>query len=175
MEFGRLRKQGATTATPLGELVLHRTPAKPDAFEKVRGLQSWRLELDGRPLGELPRFGGPGYHAVKLARHGLEGGFDGAGLRVTARGRHLLRSGRYVQFETGGRTLRFVRRGVVRTELLEDGRTVARSSRGRWQLAEPDPLRVCALAVYSWGGFDYANDNPVLSNLVGALVLGFVS
>ncbi|GLW68115.1 hypothetical protein Kpho02_04140 [Kitasatospora phosalacinea] len=176
MEFTALRRSdSATVRTPLGELVLHRSPEKVAPGVWTPGLRDWRLELDGRPLGGLPGFA-PGPRAVRAARRGrLTADFEGAEARVTARSRHLLRSRRYVQFEVGGRTLCFVRRGLVRTELLEGGRTVGRTRLGSWELAEPDPLRVFATAVYAWGGLDHANDNPLLPDVLSELLLAPLS
>ncbi|MFJ5921755.1 hypothetical protein ACIQF6_04000 [Kitasatospora sp. NPDC092948] len=165
MEFSTMRPDGASVATQLGELTLHREPAKLYTDRTER----WRVELDGRPLAELPGFGHPGHHTAKLARRGIVGTFDGAELHIRARGRHLLRSGRFVEFRTDDRTLCFVRRGLVRAELLEGGRTVARSD--GWMPVEPDPLQVLAVAVYTWAGLDYVNTNSVLNNLT----LGFIS
>ncbi|MGW4380235.1 hypothetical protein [Kitasatospora sp. NPDC004531] len=165
MEFTKLRPDGASAATRLGELTLHRTRARTygDTAE------SWRVELDGRPLAELPRFGRPGSHAAALARRGILGTFDGAELHLRARGRHLLRSGRFVEFRAGDRTLRFVRRGLLCAELLEDGRSVAGSD-GRVSV-EPDPLLVCAVALYHWAELDHVNANPVLGGVVLAALL----
>ncbi|QKW22808.1 hypothetical protein HUT16_30275 [Kitasatospora sp. NA04385] len=177
MEFTELRRSdSATVPTPLGALVLHRSPEKTDFSIRTQGARDWRLELDGRPLGGLSAFV-PGPRAVRAARRGrLTADFEGAEARVTARitarSANPLRSRRYVRFEADGRSLCFVRRGLVRTELLEDGRTVGRTRLGRWELAEPDPLRVFATAVYAWGRFEYANDNPLLPALVIELFVG---
>ncbi|KIQ65161.1 hypothetical protein TR51_14270 [Kitasatospora griseola] len=168
MEFTKMRPDGASVATQLGELTLHR--ARSRTYTDTT--ESWRVELDGRPLAELPRFGQPGFHAAKLARRGVTGTFDGAELHIRARGRHLLRSGRFVEFRAGDRTLRFVRRGLLRAELLEDGRTSARSD-GRVS-AEPDPLLVCAVALYTWAELDYVNANPVLCNVISSAVVSLL-
>ncbi|PJN29858.1 hypothetical protein [Kitasatospora sp. CB02891] len=164
MEFTKIRPDGASAATQLGEPALHRTRLRTctDATE------SWRVELDGRPPAELPAFGRPGFHAAKPATRGVAGVFDGAELHLRARGRHPLRSGRFVEFCAGDRTLRFVRRGLLRAELLEDGRSPADSD-GRVS-AEPDPLLVCAVALYHWAELDYVNANPVLGTVVLSLL-----
>ncbi|MFI9784358.1 hypothetical protein ACIHEI_12760 [Kitasatospora sp. NPDC051984] len=167
MEFTKMRPDGASATTRLGELALHRTPSRLYSDQTER----WRVELDGRPLAELPGFGQPGFHVAELARRGVAGTFDGAELHIRARGRHLLRSGRFVEFRTGDRTLRFVRRGVIRAELLEDGRTVARSD-GRAP-TEPDRLHVLAVALYTWAELDYVNANPLLGSVILSAVTSF--
>ncbi|MFB7944474.1 hypothetical protein ACFC6L_06090 [Kitasatospora phosalacinea] len=176
MEFTALRRSEVVAMkTPLGELVLHRSPEKVEISFRTQGRRDWRLELDGRPLGGLLRFL-PGRHAVRAARRGrLTADFEGAEARVTARSRHLLRSRRHVQIEAGGRTLRFVRRGLARTELLEDGRTVGRTRSGAWELSEPDRLRVFATAVFAWGGIEDAVENPLLPDLLSELLLAPLS
>ncbi|KDN81851.1 hypothetical protein [Kitasatospora cheerisanensis] len=168
MEFTKIRESGAKADTPLGELTLHRTRSTADVTATMKGLEAWRLELDGRPLAELPRFGRPPRDAAALVHGGAVGGFAGAELRIDARD-HLLRSGRFVEFRSGDRALRFVRRGLAGAQLLEDGRPVARTRFGSWEAAEPDPLRVVAMAVYAWANLDDVNTNPVLRNLVHAV------
>ncbi|MFD8595532.1 hypothetical protein ACFV1L_11065 [Kitasatospora sp. NPDC059646] len=175
MKFRKSRPDGTTAAiTPPGELTLHR--ARSDAeFDVLRGHpEIWRLELDGRPLAELPDFGEPAY-GVSFARRGAVGTFDGAELRVSARD-HLLRSRRHVEFRSGGRTLRIVRRGLAGSRLLEDGRPVARTRSRAWDSAEPDPLRVVAMAVYTWAKLNFANTDPVLRFVhctIGTVLNGF--
>ncbi|MFC8721653.1 hypothetical protein [Kitasatospora sp. NPDC057198] len=163
MEFTMAGEHGTTAGTPLGALVLHRARPRGDAAALIEGLEVWRLELDGRPLAELPRFGPPGPLAQRVVRRTASGTFEGAELRVSGQG-HLLRSRRRVEFRAGGRVLRFVRRGLEDAELWEDGAPVARRGRG-WRMAEPDRFRVCAVAVYDLAALDHLVAHPVLRNL----------
>ncbi|WP_282203425.1 hypothetical protein [Kitasatospora fiedleri] len=175
MRIGPLEFSGTRADTPLGELRLHRRRLKKDAFglPAINGPEEWSLSLADRPLAELPAFELHAARGAKL-RRGAAGGFEGAELRITVRG-GLRRSRRRVEFHSGGRTLCFVRRGLARAELLEDGRAVARSSLRGWEQEEADPLRVLALAVYTWANLDRANANPVLRNLLPAVLGGLLS
>ncbi|MFJ1751391.1 hypothetical protein [Kitasatospora sp. NPDC088134] len=175
MRFGPLEHFTTKTDTPLGELLLLRRPLKQDPFglPKINGPEDWSLSLAGRQLAELPGFE---LYAARGAglRRGAVGGVEGAELRIEVRG-GLRRSHRGVEFRSGGRTLRFVRRGLARAELLEDGRTVARTGSGGWEHEETDPLRVLALAVYTWAALDRVNTNPVLRDVLPALLGSLIS
>ncbi|MFJ4674775.1 hypothetical protein [Kitasatospora sp. NPDC088783] len=175
MRFGPLKHLTTKADTPLGELLLHRRQLRKDAFglPAVNGPEAWSLNLAGRPLAELPGFALHTGRGAEL-RRGAVGSFEGAELRIVVRG-GLRRSRRRVEFHGGGRTLCFVRRGLARAELLEDGRTVARSSFRGWEQEGADPLRVLALAVYTWAGLDRANANPVLCGFLSAVLGGLLS
>ncbi|MGW4804940.1 hypothetical protein [Kitasatospora sp. NPDC004272] len=159
MRFKLVKKDGASTGTPLGELVLHRAPSKAGTAEIVAGLETWPLELDGRVVAELPGFGF-GYQARALVRRGVLGTFEDAELRVHGR-RHLRAGRRFVEFRTPTRTLRFEAGGFRSDTLVEDGRVLARS-RDDWAAAGSDPLPLVAVALYQWAVLDSFLMNPLL-------------
>ncbi|MFE1321513.1 hypothetical protein [Kitasatospora phosalacinea] len=152
MRFERIRRGTATAATPVGELTVHRA-AGPG------GGEHWRLALDGRPLAELPGFGLGRRVLLPVVRRGAVGAFAGGELRVEA-SRHLLAARRYVEFRAAGRVVRVQGRSRLDAHLVEGGRVLARADRG-WELAEPDPLRVLAVAVYRWARLGRYLDSPV--------------
>ncbi|MFD7733069.1 hypothetical protein ACFV6F_22090 [Kitasatospora phosalacinea] len=151
MRFERIERGTATAATTVGELTVHRA-AGP-------GGEHWRLALDGRPLAELTGFALGRRALLPVVRRTATGTFAGGELHVEA-SRHLLAARRYVEFRAAGRAVRVRGRSRLDAHLVEGGRVLARADRG-WELAEPDPLRVLAVAVYRWARLDPYLNGPV--------------
>ncbi|MFC8721654.1 hypothetical protein [Kitasatospora sp. NPDC057198] len=162
MKFGRLKQHGATATTPVGELTVRRDAPSTGLMAVLPGsntTERWYFELDGRPLADLPRFGfGDAYFRPMVHRSGV-GTFEGAELRIDGN-RRMRAAERFVRLSTGGRTVRFRGRGALSAELVEEGRVLGRAREG-WELAEPDPLRVLAVAVFHWARLDSYLDSPL--------------
>ncbi|MFF2953005.1 hypothetical protein ACFVVU_16860 [Kitasatospora sp. NPDC057965] len=159
------RERYASAQTKLGEAVLLRGRAVQGGVEaQWNGWEEWVITLAGAELVVLRDIAVPGIAARRRVSKAVHGTLGGAELKLSGR-RTLRPSGRYVVFETPGRSISFRPHGLGVRVLDGQENLLAQRISGQWQETVPSEDAIGAICAFEWGGLDHFMDSPLMAVL----------